>query len=243
MDTFVLGWSTEILGNVKIVGRKFSDVSFTKGYDKHRVKTQLAAAVTGARQMLTEIGPLVNRSLASALEMCSGPGRYGLTAPLSPVVERAAIEHFKMPRFNPANAPQWFELFNYLRQAYMLIGQGVRGHLSIVDVEKAEKSISEGYVNYSNATLLDPADPDGLRFAGRGRIHLDFHWVTTTTPQLVAQTIIHEGSHKFVGTLDHAYRWEAAKYAALTPAQAKANADSIAWLAYCTYKNGSLPAP
>jgi hypothetical protein len=75
-----------------------------------------------------------------------------------------------------------------------------------------------------------------------GRIHINFHWVTTRTAQRVARTVIHETSHKFVGTRDHAYKPDKGNYAALTPQLARANADSIACFAYYTWKNGGAYA-
>ena len=240
MPTFPLGWDTEVLGNVKIVGRPFSAVSFTKGYDKHQVKAQLTHAVTYARQMLTETSSLVDRALISAIEMQVGTGPYGAVVPLSPIVRSAAVEHFKMPNsFTQADAGEWVKLFHHLKQVYMLIGQGIRGAFTIVDIPSADKLDTNGSVSLQNAKLLDTADPNGLRIADRGRIHINFHWITTRTAQRVARTIIHEGSHKFVGARDHAYKPNHAAYAGLAPDEAMANADSIACFAYYTWKNGA----
>ena len=89
-------------------------------------------------------------------------------------------------------------------------------------------------------TPLFPGDAEGLLLADRGRIHINFEWCDTPSPLRVGRTIIHEGSHKFLGTQDHAYKWEA-KYNTLTPDQAKANADSIACFRYYLAKGGHLP--
>lgn len=240
MQSFPLGWNSEILGNVKIVGRPLSAVSLTKGYDKGQVKSQLTHAVTYARQMLTETSSLVDRSLISAIESRAGVGPYGAVVPLSPIVMSAAVEHFKMPNsFTQADADNWVGLFNYLKQAYLMIGQGIRGAFSIVDIPSEEKLDTNGSVSLSRARLLDSSDADGLRIANRGRIHINFHWITTRTPQRVARTIIHEGAHKFVGARDHAYKYDKGAYSSLTHEQAKANADSIACFAYYTWKNGA----
>jgi hypothetical protein len=238
---FVLGWTTTILGNVQIVGRPLSAISLSKGYDKHAVEHQLTQAVTIARQMVTETHKLVHQSLTPAIERTMGlPGPLGYMSKMDPVVLNAATTHLKMPNALAAgNAQQWIDLFNYLKQVYLMIGQGIRGSFAIVDIPKADKLDTNGSVSLQNAQLLDATDADGLRIADRGRIHINFHWITTRTPHRVARTIIHEASHKFIGTRDHAYKPDHVAYAGLTPSQARANADSIACFAYYTWKNGA----
>ena len=241
-SSFVLGWDTTILGNVQIVGRPLSTVSLTKGYNKDSVKGQLLQAVTYARQMVTETENLVQQSITPVLERNLGaPGPFGYSTNLSPVVLNAAHTHFKMPNsLDPANAQAWLDLFKYLKQLYLLIGQGIRGNFSLVDVPSANKADTNGSVGtYGATTLLDPTDPGGLEIGKNGRIHINFHWVTTRTAQRVARTIIHEASHKFCGTQDHAYKHDHGNYAGLTYQQAIANADSIACFAYYTWKNGA----
>jgi hypothetical protein len=241
-STFVLGWNTKILGNVEIVGRPFSEVSLTKGYNKDLVKSQLTLAITYARQMLTETENLIRQALIPCIERSAGaPGPLGYVTNISPIVVASALQHFKYyPNLTQGNAKGWVELLNFLKQGYMMIGQGIRGACSIVDVRQAEKADCGGYVGYyGTPKLLDPRNPDGVMLAKQGRIHINFQWITTQTAQKVARTIIHEGSHKFIGTQDHAYKYEKAKYAALTVAKAVGNADSFAYFAYSTWKNGA----
>lgn len=240
-SSFALGWDTTILGNVKVVGRPFSKVSLTKGYNKDTVKGQLLQAVTYARQMVTETQRLVQQSVTPVIERHVGAGSFGYVTDLSQIVLDAAHTHFKMPNsLTEANSQAWMDLFKYLKQVYMMIGQGIRGTFSLVDVPSADKADTKGSVGtYGATTLLDATNPDGLEIGNNGRIHINFHWVTTRTAQRVARTIIHEASHKFLGTQDHAYKWEKAKYAGLTYNQAIANADSIACFSYYTWKNGA----
>jgi len=236
---FVLGWE-ETIGNVTVIGRPFSQVSATKGYNKLLVKARINDAVTIARRMATETRNLVSKSMTAAIEMRMGPGPHGLVTTLSPTVEAAVAAHFKLPApMTQANADDWTDLFKYLNTVYMMISQGINGPLKIVDIPSADKLDTNGSVSLSDAKALDTADPSGLRVAKRGRIHINFHWVTTRTAQRVARTVIHEASHKFVGARDHAYKPNKPNYAALTPKLARTNADSIACFAYYTWKNGA----
>lgn len=59
-------------------------------------------------------------------------------------------------------------------------------------------------------------------------IHLCPPWFADTNPDARARTIIHECSHKYTGTDDKAYHWDA-KYTTLSVKDALDNADSYAW--------------
>lgn len=239
MSDFVLGWEETIPGNIKIIGRPFSKVSATKGYDKSLVKRQLALAVQCARQMALDTRDLVGRSITPALERTMEPGPLGFATTLSPLVQEAVIEHFKLAPLTAANAQSYVDLFQRLQQVYMMIQAGIGHNIEIVDIPSEVKHRANGAVNFSNARLLDPGDEDGPRMANRGRIHINFVSLTTRTPQLVARTIIHEASHKFTGMRDHAYISQRIAYRDLTPEKAQSNADSFACFAYDTWNNGA----
>jgi Domain of unknown function (DUF4157)/Lysine-specific metallo-endopeptidase len=72
-------------------------------------------------------------------------------------------------------------------------------------------------------------------FGGRGPIHICFDtsgcdFAKTAALNRVA-LIIHEASHRHAGVDDKVYRWDAAKYNALSSKEAMDNADSYAWFA------------
>ena len=236
-STFVLGWKKTILGNVTLVGRPFSSVSLTKGYDKDAVAGQLLYSVICARQMVTKTRALVLAGERDALLTSLDMGDMSTT---KSEVFAVAGNHLAMPNtLTKGNSADWLRLFKHLKQVFLLIGQGICGNLILVDVPSVDKADgTKGQVGFSNATPLDDADPNGLRIADRGRIHINFQWCTTRTPQRVGRTIIHEASHKFCGTRDHAYKWDTAAYQGLTEAEAWSNADSIACFAYYCWKSG-----
>jgi hypothetical protein len=72
-------------------------------------------------------------------------------------------------------------------------------------------------------------DPDE-----RGSIHLNFRLMKKINfgPLRIARTIIHEASHKFANTMDHAYADET-NYKSLSRNQMLINADSYAYIAIC----------
>lgn len=60
-------------------------------------------------------------------------------------------------------------------------------------------------------------------------IHLCPPWFADGDADARARTIIHECSHKYTGTDDKAYHWDAGAYAGLSTKDALNNADSLAW--------------
>jgi hypothetical protein len=85
--------------------------------------------------------------------------------------------------------------------------------------------------------------------AGLGSIHIDFDLLTTDSKLSIARTIIHESTHKYKDTEDHAYAWyhqsnvNGTPYNQLTKAEAIDNADSFAYAAVCIYKKKLLTGP
>lgn len=230
-----MGWKTTILGNVTLVGRPLSSVSLTKGYSKDAVKEQMRQAVNYARQMVLKTQSLVLGGERDALLVSVDMGDLSTT---NDRVFTIARDHLAMPNtLTKANVAEWQKLFKHLKQVYALIRQGICGNLTLVDIPSVDKADTNGQVGFSNPVPLDAADPGGLRIAERGRIHVNFQWCTTRRAQRVGRTIIHEASHKFCGTRDHAYKYNPA-YATLTQAEAWTNADSIACFAYYCWKSG-----
>lgn len=67
-----------------------------------------------------------------------------------------------------------------------------------------------------------------------GEIHLHFKLVPNYTDISLARIIIHEATHKYLGTRDHAYAHEAT-YGTLNLQDTLENADSFAWAAVSLY--------
>jgi hypothetical protein len=82
-----------------------------------------------------------------------------------------------------------------------------------------------------------------------GSIHINFDLLLTDSKLSVARTIIHESTHKYRDTEDHAYAWyhrsnvNGTPYNQLTKAQAMDNADSYAYAAICIHKKKLLTGP
>lgn len=86
--------------------------------------------------------------------------------------------------------------------------------------------------NAFNGTIPVEVESDGTSRAYVYVIWSDIHlcppWFADTNADARARTIIHECSHKYTGTDDKAYHWDA-KYATLSTKDALNNADSYAW--------------
>jgi Lysine-specific metallo-endopeptidase len=74
-----------------------------------------------------------------------------------------------------------------------------------------------------------------------GSIKIDFPQLLSVTEPLlgVAQTIVHEATHKFFDANDYAYAYEPA-YDALSASQSLMNADSYAWTAVSLYRGHTI---
>jgi hypothetical protein len=236
--SFFLGWETTVLGNVQIRGRPLSAIGKTQPYSKTLVQNQLTQSVIAARDMTRTTLKLIKRCETDALmHELDAQDMLTYSRALDLVIDMANTHfHVNLLSLTKANASQWKDLFKYLKQVYTMIGQGIGGSLTLVDVTSEGTC---GSVSLHNARLLDANDPDGLRIADRGRIHVNFSWCLTRTSNRVGRTIIHEGAHKFIGARDHAYKWNPA-YNTLTHNQAMSNADSVACFAYYLWKNGAL---
>jgi hypothetical protein len=239
---FTLAWEVQVLGTVTIVGRPYSSTSKSKGYSKNQVRSHLEQAVLAARKMVEETLKIVRDCHRVAYCRATGSPDPPVMPAALPLVIRMANDHFKIPHhtIRPRNAAAWVTLLEHVEQVFMLIKAGICGHFIIVDLESGLKPIGFGGVGIGLATLLDPADPEGLHFADRGPIQINFIWCTTRSTRRIARTIIHEASHRFAGTRDRAYKARPIDYAALTHAQARANADSFACFAYYLWKNGAF---
>ncbi|MBI2769850.1 MAG: hypothetical protein HYX47_09515 [Burkholderiales bacterium] len=100
----------------------------------------------------------------------------------------------------------------------VVLEAGLRGALELVDIPvmmQHQRARPSGYVRRYGEE-------------GRGQIHLDYARITAGQEWSVANTIVHEATHKFLHTIDHCYIWEANKIDASTPEQLLNNADSFA---------------
>lgn len=90
--------------------------------------------------------------------------------------------------------------------------------LNISDVNERSGDGVLGYVTTVNG-------------AAQGSIHIEFNLLKAALRNVVSMTLIHEASHRFANTQDHAYAYQSG-YPSLTRAQAIDNADSYAFFAW-----------
>lgn len=103
-----------------------------------------------------------------------------------------------------------------------------------------------GYVN-KKVTNTDDVELFGAKkkWAHKG-IHLNFDLLEggdyfQSCPLAIARTLVHEASHKFCGTKDHAYAYQEDEYlSVMSSAEALNNADSYAWAVISLYSKRSL---
>ncbi len=106
-----------------------------------------------------------------------------------------------------------------------------------------QDGVGEGYVSpksrVANRMDRELTATTPLKSDEQGGIHLNFAFLRDDGPfgslLYIACLIIHEASHKFASTFDHAYTWKVS-YLDLTVAQRIENADSYAYAAISLYK-------
>jgi len=226
-----LGWQETVQGNVKLTGRPLSLFTVARQYHRSLVVPKISAAVIIARQMVQDVQSLLTRSVICAAEMHIGSGPHGPVTPLPKYVTEAARIHFRLARIYDDTAKDYGDLFAFLGPQYMQIGVGLNGSFEIVDN------------NDERALRGEPAGTDPRSISGYvgmspgSRIHLNFAALQPKPVEQVARTLVHEASHKFINTYDKAY-CGSVEYAQMGSADARVNADSFAWFALATWKDG-----
>ena len=226
-----LGWQETVQGNVKLTGRPLSLFTSARQYHRSLVVPKISAAIVDARQMVQDVQTLLTRSVISAAEMHVGSGPHGAVTPLPKYVTEAARIHFRLARIDEDTAKDYGDLFAFLGPQYMQIGAGLNGRFEIVDN------------NNERALRGEPAGTDPRSIGGYvgvnpgSQIHLNFAALQQKPVEEVARLLVHEASHKFINTDDKAY-CGSVNYALMGPADARVNADSFAWFALATWKNG-----
>jgi hypothetical protein len=132
----------------------------------------------------------------------------------SPLLDQVLTTHFK-----GASDPFYLSI---IRTILLLTERGIGSDLNISDI--AGRDGSEGSVKFKYGYVK--GDP-----TAQGSIHLAFDLTSTYSETAIARIIVHEATHKFADTEDHAYSHETAKWSAMTMAQACDNADSYAYAA------------
>ena len=93
--------------------------------------------------------------------------------------------------------------------------------LTIVDINPKE-------VNNEDDEVLGGYVSRSIDGTIRGNIHLNFGLLQPGNEWDVAKTLVHEASHKFAHTADHARAFQSEQMGNLSPVQSLENADSIA---------------
>lgn len=144
-------------------------------------------------------------------------------AQASPVFELVLDKHFHFA----GNAATRSSGLTRLRNVLNLTNAGLKEQLVISDV--FGRRGDEGYV----VTVTNNATGAVVK---RCSIHVEYDLIDTYSKLGVARIIIHEATHKFAGTADHAYSHQPG-YSNMTQVQSLNNADSYAYAATSLYKN------
>jgi hypothetical protein len=155
--------------------------------------------------------------------------------------------HFKFQAFD---GPEWTAGLPRLRQNYRAIHTGLSTRVRIADARGRYKK-EDGYVSRRRVKDVKSFDPGLVSkhhtihetakgVVVMGTIHLTFEKFLKEQTRLnqtprkktaLAGLVIHEASHKFCATRDHAYVHQRNEYKTMTHAQALENADSYAFVA------------
>jgi hypothetical protein len=94
-----------------------------------------------------------------------------------------------------------------------------------------EDEAEEGHVKVSGKFIPKSAYWTSEEFVkGARSIHIEFSLAAVYPPFQLARLIVHEATHKFAGTSDHAYTYEEDDYEDLTYQERVFNADSYAYV-------------
>jgi hypothetical protein len=203
--------------------------TFTVGNKQVHTRTIFSQRMsTNAQQLLQQclnradaaLTYSINRSLARAPTVRNGTyalGPFNLQG--TPTVSNFCNEFLNYFRADAAHPTLVADLMDTYRNACVSIQRGLQGALDIVDMPiMMQGGQSCGYVrNYRQ----------GGTVVRRGSIHIDFGRITAANIGGVADTLIHEASHKFIAAKDHAYQHQMARWGVLTAQTAIENADSI----------------
>jgi lysine-specific metallo-endopeptidase family protein len=206
------------------------------------------------------LGPIqhVNELLTVKFVEAKGPKiehlqRLNRALALARQATEAAVNHLVRP---PSPDP----LYNSIRDEFFKGIGGLFNKAKILTTlaltaDGLSKQINISDVAGRGATL--EGFPEGYTAITRGvakSIHLEFMLLGIWSEPAIARIIIHEATHKFAKTEDHAYMSDEAKWAGMTPPQSIQNADSYAYAALSFYarrivtmrtfiSTGGMPVP
>ena len=178
--------------------------------------------------------------MKSVVEFLQGIGAVGDRS----LLEKVLAFHFKI---SPGDAKVLDTYFPKILHVYRVIFGNLHAPIRITDALGRHRQES-GYVNRHKVDEVYAAGVSPRKtvlevekgFVVMGSIHITFerfldkktllnHTILGETE--LAALLIHEASHKFCDTKDHAYTHETLKYAKLTTIEAVDNADSYAYAA------------
>lgn len=134
----------------------------------------------------------------------------------SGVLDPALFAHFRLGSGQKTTLPT-------IAANVTAILNGISTGLTISDVNERSGVGTLGFVAVTTDNLGNVIK--------RGSIHVEFNLLKQALRPVVSMTIIHEASHKFCGTKDHAYAYDP-QYKRLTRAEAADNADSYAYFCW-----------
>jgi lysine-specific metallo-endopeptidase family protein len=221
---------------------------------------KLFASYELAKKILDKVVSEI-QSIKSAMISGSKSGANAMT-------RNILVHHFHLDEpHDKASKEQWTKDLNHILSFYQATKTGLSGPTTISDaysdvVKGASATADRGYVgkrhDHSQPLLPSGHFPiftgdlkGGTKYSpGRlGSVHIDFDLLNTDSKLSIARTIIHESTHKYKDTEDHAYAWyhqttvAGTAYNELTKAEAMDNADSYAYAAICIYKKQLLTGP
>ena len=126
------------------------------------------------------------------------------------------------------------------------INRTARGYVSVSTAHRDDMKLAGTWADFMGDVLAGAmADEPELKVqvhsSNKGSIHYNFKYLTNAKDHpsysllSIARTLIHEATHKFANTGDHAYVFNNA-YPNLSVAQSLTNADSYAWCCISLYK-------
>jgi hypothetical protein len=208
--------------------------TFTVGNKKVHTRTIFSQRMSSTeQQLLQQCCTRADRALAYCKDraLARAPGLRNGTYVLGPFnsigdptvanFSNDFLTYFRFDSTTPVAVVA--DAMDSFRHACDSIRRGLAGAIDIVDMPIMRQGKDTcGYVHRYE---------EGGTVLRRGAIHLDFGRITAAKIDEVADTLIHEGAHKFVAAADHAYRSETAKWGKMTSQMAIENADTISGFA------------